>query len=310
MGSELSKALASVQENLPAITKGETAEVKNKDTGKLQYTYQYADLADVSEAILPLLGKNGLAFTAWPTLDDGRFVLAYALIHESGEERTGVYPLPSSGTPQQVGSAITYARRYCLCAVTGVAPGGEDNDAADATEVHMDRPGRPPGTRPPSRPTATPVHTQTTGADHERLRYGTVVATPDDHPAERGPLPADQDPWAGKLPEELPGSADPGDVQAIQIAYGKLKFNSRTDRAQLLNISEKLTGRELTGPNPGRTHNNLTGVEAKELKGILAGFKGDRGKLMERLTGITQAVADVAAQDAAEGTQDGGGSDG
>ena len=301
MGAELSKALAAVQANLPSITKGETAEVKHKDTGKLQYTYAYADLADVSDAILPLLGKHGLAFTAWPTLDDGKFVLAYALVHESGEERGGVYPLPASGTPQQVGSAITYARRYCLCAVTGVAPGGEDNDAAGATEVHMDRartPARPPSDVP-SRP-VTPG--PRAGPELEQLRHGTVEATPDDRRAGRGPLP--DDPWQDVPPEQQPGSADPKDVQKIQMAYAELKFSHRTDRAQLLNISEQIVGHPLTGPNPGRTHNNLSHVDAVKLRDTLQALKGDRGALMERLTGITQAVAATAAQDAAEDGQD------
>ena len=302
MASELAKALAAVQAGLPSIAKGETAEVKNKD-GKKLYDYQYADLTGVSEAVMPLLGKNGLAFTAWPTLDDGRFVLAYALIHEGGEERTGVYPLPSSGTPQDIGKAITYARRYCLCAVTGVAPGGDDNDAAGTPEVHMDR--ARPQARPPSDvPTRPVVRTKTTGAEQEQLRAGTVEWAPGDKPTERGPLP--DDPWQDVPPEQQPGSADPKDVKGIQIAYGKLGFDHRTDRAQLLSISEQIVNRQLTGPNQGRTHNNLTYPEARKLRDTLQSFGGDRGALMERLTGITRAVTAVATQDAAESSQDDG----
>jgi hypothetical protein len=141
--SALAAALAKVQAELPPIAKGETARIEGKE-GRVGYEYSYADLADVSAEVLPVLGSHGLAFTAWPTLDEGRFVLAYTLMHESGEERTGNYPLPASGTPQQIGAVITYARRYCLCAVTGVAPGGDDNDAAGAAEVRMDRPAQPP----------------------------------------------------------------------------------------------------------------------------------------------------------------------
>jgi hypothetical protein len=122
-------ALASVQAQLPKIGKGQTA-----DTGK--YTYRYADLADVSQEILPRLGAAGLAFTSRPTILDGQFVLAYSLVHFSGEREDGIYPLPSSGTPQQIGSAITYARRYCLCAVTGVAPDSDDDDGAAAEAGH------------------------------------------------------------------------------------------------------------------------------------------------------------------------------
>jgi hypothetical protein len=141
-------ALASVQAQLPKIGKGQTA-----DTGK--YTYRYADLADVSQEILPLLGASGLAFTCRPTILDGQFVLTYSLVHFSGEREDGIYPLPSSGTPQQIGSAITYARRYCLCAVTGVAPDSDDDDGAAAeaghhqaaaTTAELDEDGWPRGT--------------------------------------------------------------------------------------------------------------------------------------------------------------------
>ena len=127
--SELTKALVELQANLPVIVKGETAEVPTKNGGK--YTYTYADLADISDALLPLLSKHGLAFAACPTLrDDGQFVLRYQLRHVGGESITEDYPLPLQGGPQAQGSAITYARRYCLCAVTGVAPEDDDGRAA------------------------------------------------------------------------------------------------------------------------------------------------------------------------------------
>jgi len=124
----LNAALSAVQADLPRIGKGKTAEVPTKAGGK--YSYSYADLADVSDAIIPLLGKHGLAFTCWPTLSGNRFVLRYELLHESGETRVGEYPLPIDAGAQALGSAITYARRYTLCAVTGVAPDDDDDAAA------------------------------------------------------------------------------------------------------------------------------------------------------------------------------------
>lgn len=129
---KLAAALAAVQAELPPIRKAETGEVSGttKEGKHYSYKYSYADLAAVSAAVMPLLGKNGLAFTAWPTAVAGRLVLRYYLLHESGERMDGEYPLPTGGTAQQLGSAITYARRYCLCAVTGVAPDDDDDAAA------------------------------------------------------------------------------------------------------------------------------------------------------------------------------------
>lgn len=131
MTDTLTAALAAVQADLPVVGKDQKATVKS-DKGS--YTYKYANLAAVSAAILPLLSKNGLAWVTLPTFDEGgRFVLRYELRHVSGESLAGSYPLPNTSRPQEMGSAITYARRYALCAVTGVAP-EEDDDNASAAE--------------------------------------------------------------------------------------------------------------------------------------------------------------------------------
>lgn len=125
----ISAAMAAFQAELPGV---------GKDSVNPHFKSRYADLADMSKAILPVLAKHGLAFTTLPTLNkDGLFVLQYSLFHESGGSITGEYPLPSGGNEQQKGSAITYARRYCLGAVTGVAADEDDdgNAASQAKQV-------------------------------------------------------------------------------------------------------------------------------------------------------------------------------
>lgn len=131
----LSAALAAFQADLPRIGKGNLAVVRS-DKGSYKYTY--ADLADVSAVVLPAIARHGLSFSAKPTLnDEGRFVLEYVLRHTSGEHDHGQYPLPPTGTPQQIGSAITYARRYALSAVTGIVP-DEDDDGQAAEQAPPD----------------------------------------------------------------------------------------------------------------------------------------------------------------------------
>ena len=133
--SKIAAAIADVQRELPVVGKDQTAKVTS-DKGS--YSYSYADLTAVSRAIYPRLAEHGLAFTTLPTLSSNRFVLRYLLLHTSGEYLDGEFPLPAdSKTPQAMGSAITYARRYCLCAVTGVAP--EDDDGAAATYSQQQR---------------------------------------------------------------------------------------------------------------------------------------------------------------------------
>jgi hypothetical protein len=128
----LTEALVLLQADLPRIEKSKTADVRTKDGS---YRYTYADLTEISAAILPRLAAVGLAWICKPTLNaDGKFVLAYALKHVSGESETGEYPLSGSGTPQQLGSGISYGRRYCLVAVTGLAPADEDDDGEAAEQ--------------------------------------------------------------------------------------------------------------------------------------------------------------------------------
>ncbi len=135
----LASALAELQTALPEVKKGETAKVPTKTGGS--YSYSYASLADVSRAVLPLLGERGLSFSTKPTMVGDRFVLVYLLRHISGESDEGMYPLPdpTRATPQEIGSAITYGRRYTLCSVTGLTPAGDDDDAA---AMSRQRPGK------------------------------------------------------------------------------------------------------------------------------------------------------------------------
>lgn len=132
----LAAALVAFQASLPHVGRDQRATVKS-DKGS--YTYSYANLADVSAKVLPLLAAQGLSFSAKPTLDEsGRFVLEYRLRHVGGEEDVGTYPL-ANGTPQQVGSSITYARRYALLAVSGVAPDIDDDDGQAAEQAGAPR---------------------------------------------------------------------------------------------------------------------------------------------------------------------------
>ncbi|WP_028924223.1 ERF family protein [Pseudonocardia acaciae] len=140
----LGAALAAFQAELPWVGKDNTAQVRSE---KGSYSYRYADLSEISPVVLPLLAKHGLSWSARPMLDDSdRFVLRYQLRHASGEKEQGDYPLPDPrSSPQVLGSAITYARRYSLCAVTGVAPGGDDDDAAAASHPSAQRDRAPAG---------------------------------------------------------------------------------------------------------------------------------------------------------------------
>lgn len=145
------KSLVEVQRVMPDIAKGKVATVETKAGGT--YTYDYADLSDVSKVLLPLLTKSGFAWSTLPMwADTSRVVLRYMLGHDSGGVLWGDYPINLGGSPQAAGSAITYARRYCLCAVVGAAPKGDDDDATTAPRGTAQR--RTPAAKPAAARTA------------------------------------------------------------------------------------------------------------------------------------------------------------
>ncbi len=95
---------------------------------------KYADFAAVREATLPVLNKYGFAMIQTPTVIEGRLYLCTELAHKGGESRSAIYPI-AEGTPQQQGSALTYARRYSWSAITGIASEEDDDgNAASATK--------------------------------------------------------------------------------------------------------------------------------------------------------------------------------
>lgn len=128
----LALALTAFQASIPSVRKGNTAKVEG---ARGSYSYDYADLADVTEVALPALAAVGLAWVTRPdTTEEGTIQLHYSLVHAAtGEKIEGSVDVGKRGDRwQDIGSALTYARRYMLVCVTGIAPGGDDNDGADA----------------------------------------------------------------------------------------------------------------------------------------------------------------------------------
>lgn len=92
---------------------------------------KYADLSEVVEAVVPALNKAGIGVMQFPSYDGELVGVTTVLMHESGATVTGTLHLrPSKTDPQGVGSAVTYARRYALLAMTGAAPEDDDGNSA------------------------------------------------------------------------------------------------------------------------------------------------------------------------------------
>ena len=126
--TDFNAALLAAQKEFPPIAKTKTADMGN-------YRYKYADLSDIFEAVTPILHKHDLALSQSLVSDEGRVGIETRLYHTSGHvEDFGALLLPAGGTPQNAGSALTYARRYAACAALGIVA-DEDVDGQQTTRT-------------------------------------------------------------------------------------------------------------------------------------------------------------------------------
>ncbi len=115
-----------------ALVKAQS-EMKNppKDSTNPHFKSKYADLATVRDTVMPPLTRNGLSVMQLPCELDDAPALTTLLLHASGEwVETTIKLRPSKSDPQGVGSALTYARRYALQSITGVAADEDDDGNA------------------------------------------------------------------------------------------------------------------------------------------------------------------------------------
>jgi len=102
-----------------------------KQANNPHFRSKYADLGSVMDACLPALNERGIAVIQ-PTGEDehGRFIETLLIHGESGETLSCRVPLIIGKNDMQgYGSAVTYARRYGLMAMAGIAPEDDDGNA-------------------------------------------------------------------------------------------------------------------------------------------------------------------------------------
>ena len=125
----------SVNEIAAALAKAQ-AGMKNAALNKVNphFRSKYADLAGIRDAVIPALTAQGIAVvqTLDVTVEGGNY-LRTRLMHASGQWVESLCPIPSVPDMQKMGSAITYARRYSLSAICGIAA-DEDDDGNEAAK--------------------------------------------------------------------------------------------------------------------------------------------------------------------------------
>jgi len=122
----IATALAKAQANMGKALKA------NKND---HFRSKYADLGNVMDACLPALNEAGIAVIQPIGSDEQGLYVKTVFIHgESGEDIQCRVPLILGKNDMQgFGSAVTYARRYGLMAMAGIAPEDDDGNAAAAS---------------------------------------------------------------------------------------------------------------------------------------------------------------------------------
>ncbi len=129
------EAMAEFHQRVPSIHKTKTAKIATR-TGA-GYTYTYAPLSEIMDTIRPVMGELGLSVSWTSRIEARQVVVICRVSHSLGHsENSGEVSMPigeaTDGTganpAQKVGISLTYAKRYSLLSIAGLAP-DEDTDA-------------------------------------------------------------------------------------------------------------------------------------------------------------------------------------
>lgn len=136
--NKLLESFAKAQADFPTLPKDKNG-----------YHYRYTDLDTVISTVRPILAKNGIGFMqSLTTLESGKWAITTRLFNNAGEWIEDTTPLPDvslekGNAAQNVGAAITYMKRYTLCAMLGISsdedPDGKPDGNVDYNARNQNR---------------------------------------------------------------------------------------------------------------------------------------------------------------------------
>ena len=134
---KLAAAIVAAAAELEDIKREASANIPTKSGGS--YSYKYATLPGILQAVRPILQKHDLAVLQNASEGGNASVdISTMIVHSSGEYLVlDALPMPMGNTAQETGSAITYGRRYQLLAALGLA--ADDDDDGDDRDVRRER---------------------------------------------------------------------------------------------------------------------------------------------------------------------------
>ena len=218
----IAAALAKAQGELTNPEKSLTASIRSPFPSEGDRTFRYASLASGLDIVRKSLGQHEIATIQTTAIDQDQIRLTTLLAHASGEWISSDWPVcPTSemAMPHRMGAALTYARRYALFALVGIA-GEDDLDAPDILnqpDQTIERPGDAKESTPNRKPASGPIH---------KWRQNKPVLATDASAALRGQLIAEMQQlkdgeelalWAHRqLPAKNTLTAD--DARAVETA--------------------------------------------------------------------------------------------
>src|ERR1700727_1179149 len=131
----LASALAKAQGELINPEKSLIATIRRDGPKGTEQTFRYAPLSSGLDIVRKVLGQHEIATVQTTSIDQGAGIinLTTVLAHASGEWIASDWPVcavSETATPRRMGAALTYARRYALFTLVGIA-GEDDLDAPD-----------------------------------------------------------------------------------------------------------------------------------------------------------------------------------
>jgi ERF superfamily len=255
-------ALAKAQSELANPDKSLVATIRSPFPRESDRTFRYASLSSGLDIVRKALGKHEIATVQTTSIDQdaGLIRLTTMLAHSSGEWVSSdwpVCPVSETAAPHKLGAALTYARRYALFTLVGIA-GEDDLDAPDLASIKLNG------------------GTSTTAAGGSEKTNGQAAASPA-HPA--APAPANR-----SHPRPLARPSKP--ILAVD-ASARLRDQLLAEMAGLAAADEMIAWAHRTLP----TKNTLGAEDACAIEKEF----GDRMQALEGVAeGIDKSVLTVA----------------
>ena len=272
----LAAALAKAQAELINPEKSLTATIRSGRAGEGDQTFRYAPLSSGLDIVRKTLGQHEIATLQTTAIDQvaGIVNLTTMLAHSSGEwiaSEWPVCPVADLASPRRMGAALTYARRYALFTLVGIA-GEDDLDAPDIHETNVASPGsaghlvNPSGTPGQSR-----LPSRSSGNGHARgaMKGGSPAVLDSEQSA------ALRDRFLGEIADiasaDLAASWARGVLTAknsLTAADAKLVEDAFEQRLVTFSGSNGLSGGDVAAPNATKSGKARRAATADHSNGI------------------------------------------